>query len=638
MPLRSCLALMVVVATVSVLAAEQNGENRYAVVLESQPAAGGPAEDSSALRSVLAENGYQGAPLRKSNPEWRLAASPGCLTVVFNTLQFKTGATLLVYYNGTLSLQGGGIQVHDAAGKPMQLMSVFDRLEGKLKNSPSVAVLLDVRSAERTEPLLEAVRKVLPRYQANVSVLIGRRRPDDAAVPPPLATWLRRALMYDRCADSDGNGRLTMAELERYVRGKLAGGAELGLVASSASGSSMEIGRFGTATLDGLIQGLADEVPAVLEREPCDLVAIPDFADSGPAAFAGGQRSDTGILQRYLAAQLRARLGLRLGTERIVTHDRLVEALKKSQITPATSDKQLDKLTAAVEPKGTIAVLRGSTNIDLQADSATLTAAGRLVMLRPGEETKTVALHTATAKLVREESAMTGCLNMSPAGNSFPGLEWRIGELGGPVELARHPMSNDRFPLRVYLKVNGRPAPTRFSEDRRQLYASVKRGDEYSIVIENRSEQDLFLRLLVDGRNTLPDRAWEGAEKLEPAQYVSLTCARCWFCEAGQTYHVGGFYTSIDAKQSGLADAELRRFQVTDAQREAPTEEFRDQLGIITAAFYECVERQQSPMAAQPRYATTLGEKRKGTVEIYDGDKAPGPLLGDAPINIRYGF
>ena len=146
------------------------------------------------------------------------------------------------------------------------------------------------------------------------------------------------------------------------------------------------------------------------------------------------------------------------------------------------------------------------------------------------------------------------------------------------------------------------------------------------------------LRLLVDGRNTLPDCA-DDEEVYEPAQYVSLTRARCWFCEAGETYRIAGFYTQIDEEVSATdTTGRWQAFRVTDVGNVLPEENYWGQLGIITAAFYEAVAKANSSMAFQPRFATCPGSAGSGTLNVYGGELGPGALIGEAPINIRYGF
>ena len=70
----------------------------------------------------------------------------------------------------------------------------------------------------------------------------------------------------------------------------------------------------------------------------------------------------------------------------------------------------------------------------------------------------------------------------------------------------------------------------------------------------------------------------------------------------------------------------------------SPKGEYREQLGIVTAAFYQVVEKDKSSMASQPHFATRLGPAGTGKIEPYEGNKGPGNLIGEAPINIHYGF
>lgn len=217
-----------------------------------------------------------------------------------------------------------------------------------------------------------------------------------------------------------------------------------------------------------------------------------------------------------------------------------------------------------------------------------------------------------------------------------------------------NPLSDPDFPWRIFVKVEGRSLPCEFSQDQRHAYVNVSQGTTYSIGIENLSKQPVFLRLLVDGLNTLPDRPLlqkqdkfevavkDSNAKLQPAQYASLTNARAWFCDPNSDYEVRGFFTDFDAHSNGdKADATLRSFVVTDASTsEAALSGHRKDVGIITAAFYVPHPKPSLSMSTSSSsravYGTKLGAEQKEQVERYAGKQVPGELLG--VVHLRYGI
>ena len=217
-----------------------------------------------------------------------------------------------------------------------------------------------------------------------------------------------------------------------------------------------------------------------------------------------------------------------------------------------------------------------------------------------------------------------------------------------------NPLLDPGFPWRISLKVEGETLHPEFSKNKRHAYVNVAQGTTYSIGIENLNNQPVFLRLLVDGLNTLPDKPLlqkqdkfevavkDTKAKLQPAQYVSLTNARAWFCDPTSKYEVRGFFTGFDARTGGPhADATLRTFVVTDASSsEAALNGHLKDVGIITAAFYIPRSKTSLSMSVSSGnrtvYGTKLGEEQNEKVERYEGQQVPGELLG--VVHLRYGI
>lgn len=229
-------------------------------------------------------------------------------------------------------------------------------------------------------------------------------------------------------------------------------------------------------------------------------------------------------------------------------------------------------------------------------------------------------------------------------------------ELEQSSRVETHPLVDPEFPYRVQLYVNGKPAPARFSADKKRQYVSVEKGQAYTIRVQNRSQNPVFLRLLVDGLNSLPDRPLTYEQKdgnsllevaakdeqstLVAAPYALLHNARCWYCEKGE-YEVRGFFTEIGAPSaqsvSTLVRGKRAEFVVTDASlSEASLRGHTKDVGIITAAVFSAVDDPLLRKSIGPRFGTRLGNVAAENVELYTQNLVPGELL--AVIHLHYGY
>jgi hypothetical protein len=159
----------------------------------------------------------------------------------------------------------------------------------------------------------------------------------------------------------------------------------------------------------------------------------------------------------------------------------------------------------------------------------------------------------------------------------------------------------------------------------------------YWIHFENRSPHVVLLRLLVDGRNTLPEEvqakevrveAVERKRRLAADQTVSLAEARHWHIEPGKgdgepgrLYAIQGFYSEVG--EAGT----YREFTVASAPESlTERERFGDQLGLITAAFY-------APKGGARGLMTVPGKEQQQKLRMYKATDL-GDLL--AVVNIHY--
>jgi hypothetical protein len=145
------------------------------------------------------------------------------------------------------------------------------------------------------------------------------------------------------------------------------------------------------------------------------------------------------------------------------------------------------------------------------------------------------------------------------------------------------------------------------------------------------------MRLLVDGLNTLPDCEPAGKDMdvegkaqraYRAAARVSLDGARAWLLNPAGATAVGGVPTWAVrgfVHETG-ATGTLGEFKVVDASASlAARQQFTDQIGLITAAFYQ--------PGRSRGVGTGEGHQRRENLTESDGPPV-GRLL--AVVNIRY--
>jgi hypothetical protein len=211
------------------------------------------------------------------------------------------------------------------------------------------------------------------------------------------------------------------------------------------------------------------------------------------------------------------------------------------------------------------------------------------------------------------------------------------------------PQRDPSFPYRVKIYVGDRPRESSFLGN--DEYVPLDRGDVYKIVVENRTDRQVYLRLLVDGLNTLPEPVPGEAETdgqatavYRPAQRVSLDEAQAWRLEPcppeaqAKRYTIRGFYRRFGTSKDGEAEYEWETFKVVDAiESLAYQQGYTEQIGLITAAFYGVPPKEKPPEEPRPRgpggVGTAGGEKERGRLDEYQ--KTPvGDLRG--VINVHY--
>lgn len=590
------------------------------------------------LRQSLDRSSYIDVRSRQRGRTWQFASKKHALRQAVLTLRGRARSgrvTFLSFYEGKMDIQDGGLLLADASGAWFPFETFVDALQYSPQNRIDAVLALDGPSACSAAEIRDAARCVVERMDARLSILVRRSAPGEQA--DSFANWMQRAFVDDHQADADHDRQVTLRELIAYVEGVGNQGAEFAATASEPS-LGVVLTRFGKpSTLDQLLADYGRQIAALVKRRGAQRLMLPDFVIK---AESSAHPKDLGALSPYVGLQIRNKIRRSESELDIVDREALVEQLRRKNVTRTTLRSRLGELSGCGDDQ-LCAVFLGELKADLGGggERAALTVGGELVFVKGGRvlENRSIRLNSQTADLVRDETAMTGQLRMS--GDVLANqLNWKIVGLSERPELAPHPLSDGKFPVQVYLRVNGLKRDARFSHDNRHMIVDLNYGEEYTIVVENNTNHNLFLRLTVDGRNTLPDRV-NGEGAYAPAQFVSLTKARCWVCNANGVYTFSGFYKSIqDDRVVKQANARYREFKVVDASSAAVDDNFREQLGVITAAFYLPVPINKSSMNSSPNFATGFGGEQTGTIKLYRGDQGPGALLGNAPVNIRYGF
>ena len=219
-------------------------------------------------------------------------------------------------------------------------------------------------------------------------------------------------------------------------------------------------------------------------------------------------------------------------------------------------------------------------------------------------------------------------------------------------QLPVHPLSDDKFPFRISLLVNGKDESVLFTDDKSVAYTPLKPRDKITIRVENQSRVPVFMRLTVDGKNTLPDRDGETGQFV-PQKFVDWRKARPWYLEPAsengqpRVYQIRGFFSQIagdqrraqnapqQANAPDVADVDLFEVGQPKFIQELPRG-FRDQAGMLTVAFYQPV-----PLTVAQGDGQFLpiikGPMVKQNIQVFQGRVTP----AEVPLcfySLRYGF
>jgi hypothetical protein len=407
-------------------------------------------------------------------------------------------------------------------------------------------------------------------------------------------------------------------------------------------------------TMKGLLQDMAEQLATNIQLTGLKAVGVPEFSVNQGTELG----MDFGILGAYCAAELEGYLFEKSrGSFDIVGANTLQEAFQSKDLGPA--DLRTTKVKGLqVEGQGVpalvLGVLRSRTNhvITLQAQ------------LRGTSHDNLLGRAGGTAQLNESEWGMVGH-NVRVQRDDYRPEPPRVGvpqrpvtatlieRLEDRVENTPNPVLDSGSPHRVRIVVDDEPRE--FVVRGNDVFVALSQGESYEIWLENRETRPVFLRLLVDGLNTLPERPRTKAVSLErkeeeskvmylPAQRVNLAEARAWQIDPATRDQKGRLVPQVNSVVGfHMGGSEYRRFQIVEAQNSvAARQKFAAQIGLITAAFYEAIPKEERGLRSRSRgnghrgvrLGTGFGPEYEKLTAQYTGDLLPGRMV--ALWSIRY--
>lgn len=449
--------------------------------------------------------------------------------------------------------------------------------------------------------------------------------------------WLQEGLKGH--ADASGDGEIDIHELFEYVYSHVVETANIRfgrpqtparIIGARVDGVPVVL-RLRPQGLKQILTDMAEQLAGLMEERQLGRVGVLEFSSLTPEGEALG--ADFGFLGRYCADELQRRLLDRSrGKFEVLDRARLQETLKALNF--GLADLQSD---AALEN-----LAKATNNTPVLATGTILGRSGRVVHLRcrvretQGE--KVVAEVGGVARLSDSEWGMLGRsvqvkpedrLPLSAPGSTPQPVEDRLVEKLDARASGPHPFRDPRFPYRVRVLVGGQERAGSFQGN--DFVVPLRRGEVYELRVQNNSGKAAIARVLVDGLNTLPEKEKDakGIETMIVGKPVNIDEARYWVLDPADplvvkengrpTWAIRGFVTEASVQ------GKLRKFTVVDTEKSlAARQKFTDNIGLITAAFYE---------PRQKRIGTGLGEEVGAEIRRRD-DLEPGNLL--AVVHIRY--
>jgi hypothetical protein len=478
--------------------------------------------------------------------------------------------------------------------------------------------------------------------------------------------WLTRGI--EGHADNDGDGEVNLDELTEFVTDNVSTIAQRQLnrrqtptlVGDTVNTEDLVFANK-PLTLKTLIADMADQIDTQLRCENFSSVGVVPSFTCGQVA--SDLSLDFGLLPTFIASQLRMQLMKASRSDyRIVSENAMREALRDAEagiqdvgasktrslvakggeqrlaIPAIVSGRVLSRDRQIIGISCTLVDASGMADIAVAGGNAFLNESERAMIPDSVSMLAQIESEAEEAPPVpREDQQLTSSFSSADDSDLSPEQLQRQYEIYDAEAKRQHPLLDPKFPFQ--LAILARDGASRTAKlQRRKLnfegnkgFVRLQRGEVYEVYVKNHSDKPVWLRLMVDGLNTLAQKTGvidRGAETIAAslgeftvAPRVSLADARAWRVEPGTIYGLRGFYEP--------GDITYREFKVVDATQSAAAKmNFTENIGLITAAFYEEAEA-VTQMAAddkQPKATANLNEV--AVTELPGGFTARGIKIG----------
>jgi uncharacterized caspase-like protein len=456
--------------------------------------------------------------------------------------------------------------------------------------------------------------------------------------------WLNQGLKGH--ADENGDGSIDIDELNKYVHRNVTHTAEkrfhrqqtpVRIVRSGQPGVPVVL-QLRPLSLKQVVADMAEQLSWALEERDLKQVAVLEFTTDTKLGEALG--ANFGLLGKLCATDLQRKLMDQAGSHfSVLDQRRLQGALRKNlfKIEDLGSDEAMQRLASALDGLPVIALGTLRSRLGRQ-----VTLQCNLIETGSGEMAASVG---GVAYLNESEWAMLGRSAVIADGDTPPpppSFDDPTEDDAGPqtsqvvFELDKrskgpHPLADPNFPFPVRLRVNGKVRQGKFIGN--NYYIPVRAGEEYEVVVEHRGNDTVMMRLLIDGLNTLPEKetSTKGVRTEIIAKRVNLDEARAWVLDPKESrkFVVKGF-VSQTGKQG-----RLRKFVVVDGQQSlAARQEFTEQLGLITVAFYKPASEARATAGATLGSALGTGAGEEIDADMTERKMKVGEFIG--VVHLRY--
>ncbi|QEG00784.1 hypothetical protein Mal15_48560 [Stieleria maiorica] len=541
--------------------------------------------------------------------------------------QAMSAERFVIYVRGHVAISEADCHLHtDQTGTTVSLGEIV-RLLNRVDPPPKHVIIVgDLKSDTDAAELYTCLSTLVSRSAVPIDFVAPLTSGDDQDVGRSAMETLHRATTSLRLPDADGNGELSVGELVRFFVAESGSPERILSVASPTSSDNRTVIRYQTADLEHALEDIADEVARYCHHASIDHVVVLPFL------LAAGNEVRSSQLGRYLSDRVRRHLVYKHHLDACPEEREVIETLRTSRIRTREIVRRAGEVSQALLPesqdRGVVVFGRIGGLVPSGADFTGIHGLQlRLVTLSHGKPQRALQLDVDSIRLKPGHSDMVS-----------PRQRIAMSRLEGLNDdsLAVHPMTDPSFRPRIYLAVDGKRVDHEYINQDSRMSVRVDPNTSYEIVVDNQGGEAFFLRLLVDGKNTIPERPYDNSfgssTERRPGILVSLPEARCWYVAKNAIHTFKGFYNDVD---SGSGQAVAYGFRVTDQLDDDAYDNL--DTGVITAAIYKPVAKSRSSMGAIPQFATELGQRIEAPIAPYQGEQAPQDEPSDI-VYIDYGF